>query len=68
MGTAPLNVHAVKPRARTIRIGGEVKERPPVQKDGMTDARVVLRDLFRPSATRRNAPDVQFVGKEPSTK
>ena len=49
--TAALNVHAVKPRARTIRIGGEVKERPPVQKDRMTDARVVRRDLFRPSAT-----------------
>ncbi len=52
MGNAALDVHAIKPRPRTIGIAGEVQQRPPIQQDRMSHAPVVRRDPFRSSAGR----------------
>ena len=61
MGNAALDVHAIKPRPRTIGIAGEVHQRPPIQQDRITHAPIVRRDPLRSSAGWTDAPDVQFV-------
>jgi hypothetical protein len=62
VGNAALDVHAMKPRPRTIGIASEVHERPPIQKDRMTHAPIVdvIRSVVPPA---EDAPDVQFVGR-----
>jgi hypothetical protein len=36
MGDTVLNIHAVKPRTRAVRIAGKIEQRPAVQEDRVT--------------------------------
>ena len=57
------DIHAVKPRSRPVRIGGQVHERPPIQEHRMTHASVVRRDPLGRTAVGADAPDVQLIGQ-----
>ena len=61
---APLRIHAIKPRTRTIGTAQQVHQRPLVQQDRITHASGVRRDPLRRPARRTDAPDVQFVRKQ----
>jgi hypothetical protein len=61
VGDTALDVYTVKLRPRTIRIGCEIHERPPIQKHRITYESIVVGNSFRASAGGSNAPDVHFV-------
>ena len=65
---APVNVEAVDPRSRTVRVTCEVQQRPRVQENRVAHARVVIRYPFRRSSGRPDAPDVHLSGSAPWTK
>src|SRR6516162_3290111 len=61
VGNAALDIHAVKPRPRTIGIASEVQQGAPIQQDRINYAAIVRGDPFRSSAGWRDAPNIQFV-------
>ena len=59
---ATLDIHTVQPRAGAVPIAGEVHQPPAIQQNGMTDARVLVRDSFNVSPGWTDAPDVHRIG------
>ena len=66
---APLDIHAIKPRTRSVAIISQIYQCPPIQQDWITHATRVRRDSLRFPATRVLMRQMSNLsGRVPSTK